>query len=131
MALLIGLVLIYDGYGLAERSFSSIPWVQHGMASWYGAEEEGRLTADGERFNRHEFTAASRHFPFNTIVRVTNENNGRSVEVRINDRGPFARGRVLDVSEAAANSLDMKTSGTVPVKIEVVESSSTGSAPLP
>jgi rare lipoprotein A len=125
LVFLMGLMLIYDGYCLAERNFaSSFTFVQSGVASWYGREEQGKLTASGERYNRHEFTAASRHLPFDTVVRVTNQNNGRSVEVRINDRGPFAKGRVLDLSEAAADSLHMKTSGTAPVKIEVVEPAS-------
>jgi rare lipoprotein A len=119
LVLLMGVMLIYDGYCLAARMMA--PFVQSGVASWYGREEQGKLTANGETFNRHKFTAASRHLPFNTVVRVTNEANGRSVDVRINDRGPYAKGRVLDLSEAAADSLDMKVSGTAPVKIQVVE----------
>jgi len=128
LVILMGLMLLYDGYGLAERAASSsgpgLAFVQRGVASWYGREEQSKLTASGERFNRHKLTAASRHLPFNTVVRVTNENNGRSVQVRINDRGPYAKGRVLDLSEAAADSLDMKKSGTAPVKIELVEPAS-------
>jgi rare lipoprotein A len=123
---------MYDGYCLADREkLSSVFFQQSGIASWYGREEQGKPTASGEVFDRHEFTAASRHLPFNTIVRVTNENNGRSVKVRINDRGPFVKSRVLDLSEAAADTLDMKTSGTAPVKIEVVEpaSAQAGTAP--
>ena len=117
-----GLMLIYDGYCLGEREvISSLTFVQSGVASWYGREQQGKLTANGETFNRHKFTAASRHLPFNTVVRVTNEENGRNVDVRINDRGPYVHGRILDLSEAAANSLDMKNSGTAPVKIEVVQ----------
>ena len=133
LVILMGLMLTYDGYCLAEREASSsgLTLVQKGVASWYGREEQGRKTANGERFNRHELTAASRHLPFNSVVRVTNEDNGRSVQVRINDRGPFVKGRVLDVSEAAADTLDMKKSGTVPVKIEMVEpaGAEAGSAP--
>ena len=119
LALLMGLMLIYDGYCLAARMMP--PFVQGGVASWYGLEEQGNLTANGETFNRHKFTAASRHLPFNTVVRVTNEANGRSVNVRINDRGPYAKGRVLDLSEAAADRLDMKHSGTAQVNIQVVQ----------
>jgi rare lipoprotein A len=89
--------------------------VQHGMASWYG---HGRGTASGERFNRRALTAAHRSFPFNTLVRVTNQRNGRSVIVRINDRGPFGGGRIIDVSEAAAEQLGMKRAGVVPVTLE-------------
>ena len=117
----LGLLLIYDGVSLTARD--QIPHsrvTEAGLASWYGLEEQGRLTASGEHFDRHQFTAASRHFALNSIVRVTNENNGRSVQVRINDRGPFIHGRILDVSEAAADKLDMKRSGTAPVKIELV-----------
>ena len=130
LVLLIGLMLIYDGYCIAEKATSSA-FLQSGVASWYGREEQGRLTSDGERFNRHDFTAASRHLPFNTIVRVTNQDNGRSVQVRINDRGPFVKGRILDLSEAAANTLDMKKSGVAPVKIELVEPASSEAVTSP
>jgi len=92
---------------------------QKGRASWYGADQ-GCHTASGERFDPDALTAAHRYLPFNTIIRVTNQLNGRKVELRINDRGPFAHGRILDVSEAAADILDMKRDGTVPVVIEVV-----------
>ena len=134
MALLIamGLLLIYDGYCLAARHDNSTrDLVQTGIASWYGCEEQGQLTADGEHFDRHQFTAASRHLPFNTIVRVTNRDNGRSVQVRINDRGPFVRARVLDLSEAAADVLDMKKTGTAPVKIELIEPAAAQAAIAP
>jgi rare lipoprotein A len=93
---------------------------QHGLASWYGAEQ-GRHTASGERFNPHALTAAHRHLPFGTIVRVTNELNGLTVDVRINDRGPWRHGRIIDVTDAAANILQMKKRGTVPVTIEIIE----------
>jgi rare lipoprotein A len=89
--------------------------VQHGLATWYG---RGRGTASGERFDRRAMTAAHRSLPFNTRVRVTNKRNGRSVIVRINDRGPFVRDRIIDVSEAAAEVLGMKRAGVVPVKLE-------------
>jgi rare lipoprotein A len=123
LILLTGLALLFGGFSLAERRTAAprMHLVQSGMASWYG-QEQGERTASGETFDRHDFTAASRHLPFNTMVRVTNEANGRSVDVRINDRGPFEKGRVLDVSEAAADSLDMKQSGVARVKIEVVDS---------
>jgi rare lipoprotein A len=125
LVLSIGLMLIYDGYTFAARSSPGRDFIQTGIASWYGREEQGKMTASGERFDRHDFTAASRRLPMNSVVRVTNEGNGRSVEVRINDRGPFVHGRILDLSEAAANTLDMKTSGTAPVKVELL------SAPKP
>ncbi len=93
---------------------------QSGLASWYGAEN-GRHTASGERFDRHALTAAHKHLPFGTIVRVTNQLNGKSVEVRINDRGPWRHGRIIDVTDAAAAVLDMKREGTVPVTILILQ----------
>jgi rare lipoprotein A len=95
--------------------------VQHGKGTWYGADWHGRPTASGERFNRWKMTAAHKTLPMNTIVRVTNEKNGRSVTVRINDRGPYGKGRIIDVSEAAAGKLGMKDAGVVPVTVEVLE----------
>ncbi len=85
------------------------------MASWYGNEFRGRRTASGERFNAGGFTAAHRSWPFGTRVRVTNARNGRSVVVRINDRGPFAAGRVIDLSAASARAIGM--AGTAPVSL--------------
>jgi rare lipoprotein A len=94
---------------------------QRGYASWYGTEN-GTSTASGECFNCRQLTAAHRHLPFGTIVRVTNEQNGKSVDVRINDRGPWAGGdRIIDVSSAAADELDMKRAGIVPVDVEILE----------
>jgi rare lipoprotein A (peptidoglycan hydrolase) len=93
---------------------------QSGMASWYGADQ-GRHTASGERFNPRDLTAAHRHLPFGTIIRVTNNLNGRTVDVRINDRGPWAHGRILDLSSAAADALDMKRYGVIPVTIEILK----------
>ena len=91
-----------------------------GWASWYGPGFHGRLTANGERFNQYELTAAHRTLPFGTTVRVTNVNNGRSVVVRINDRGPFTGGRIIDLSVAAADAIGMIGSGVAPVKVEVL-----------
>ena len=86
-----------------------------GIASWYGAGFQGRRTASGERFNTNAMTAAHRTLPFGTRVRVVNKHNGRSVVVRINDRGPFVRGRVIDLSKSAAHALGLD--GTAPVTI--------------
>jgi rare lipoprotein A len=98
-----------------------------GLASWYGSEHQGGPTADGERFDMRQLTAAHRHLPFGTIVRVTNRANGLSVEVRINDRGPFDdEDRIIDLSSAAADILQMKKTGIVPVEIEVVRLGSGG-----
>ncbi len=93
---------------------------EHGYASWY-CEKDGIHTASGERFEDSQLTAAHRHLPFGSIVRVTNEQNGRSVDVRINDRGPWTGGRLIDVSSAAADELDMKRAGIVPVELEVLQ----------
>ncbi len=91
-----------------------------GIASWYGPGFHGRRSASGERYNQNAMTAAHRSLPFGTMVRVTNTKNGRSVVVRINDRGPFIRGRVIDMSAAAARVLGMVQSGVAPVRIEVI-----------
>lgn len=95
--------------------------VQRGMATFYGDEQQGGPTASGERFDKHKMTAAHRTLRLGTRVRVTNTRNGRSVEVRINDRGPYGRGRIIDLSEAAARRLDMIDAGVVPVVVEVLK----------
>ena len=91
-----------------------------GKASWYGPGFHGRRTANGEVFNSNDLTAAHRSLPFGTKVRVTNINNGRSVVVRINDRGPFSGGRIIDLSAGAARSINMINSGVAPVRVEVL-----------
>lgn len=91
-----------------------------GPASWYGPGFGGNETASGEVYDPSELTAAHRSLRFGTRVRVTNQLNGRSVLVRINDRGPYAGGRILDVSSAAADQLRMKGHGVVPVVIQVL-----------
>jgi len=94
---------------------------QVGMASYYGRKFHGRRTASGERFDMSEMTAAHPSLPFGTRVRVTNLTNGRSVVLRINDRGPFKRDRIIDVSRAAAKELAMIGPGTAKVRVEIVE----------
>jgi len=94
---------------------------QQGLASWYGPRFHGRRTANGERFNKFLLTAAHRTLPFNTRVRVTNLQNGRSVVVRINDRGPYVRGRIIDLSYGAARLLGMQARGVVLVKVEILD----------
>jgi len=91
-----------------------------GRASWYGPNFHGKLTSNGERYNMYDFTAAHKTLPMNTILKVTNLNNGRSVRVRINDRGPFVANRIIDLSKAAAQKIDMIGTGTAPVKLEVI-----------
>lgn len=88
-----------------------------GLASYYGAGLQGRPTASGETFDKEQFTAAHRRLPFGTCVRVTFVPTGRSVEVRINDRGPFVANRIIDVSEAAARELGLITLGVGRVKL--------------
>ncbi|NEQ77705.1 MAG: septal ring lytic transglycosylase RlpA family protein [Okeania sp. SIO2C9] len=99
-----------------------ITFQYQGWASWYGPGFHGNLSASGERYNQYAMTAAHKTLPFGTKVRVTNLNNGSSVVVRINDRGPFIRGRVIDLSAAAARILGMIQSGVAPVKVEVIDS---------
>lgn len=94
--------------------------VQYGMASWYGGRDQGRLMACGEPFDEHEMVAAHRTLPLGTNVRVTNLRNGRSVVVKIKDRGPGVSGRVIDVSKAAARKLHFVGRGLTPVKIRVL-----------
>ncbi len=91
-----------------------------GMASWYGSKFHGRRTASGERYNMYAMTAAHKLLPFNTTVRVTNLRNGKSVVVRVNDRGPFSRGRVIDLSLGAARRLGIEKTGVARVRIEAV-----------
>jgi len=94
--------------------------VEQGLASWYGREQHGHLTANGEHFDMYALTAAHRTLRMGTRVRVTNLKNGRSVVVRINDRGPYAKGRIVDVSFAAARELGMLDAGVVPARVEVL-----------
>lgn len=91
---------------------------QVGLASWYGPGFHGRLTASGERFDQNELTAAHRKLPLGTEVRVTNLENGRSIVVQINDRGPYVEGRVIDLSKAAARRLGMVEDGVAKVRVE-------------
>jgi rare lipoprotein A len=91
-----------------------------GLASWYGVPHHGRRTASGEVFDMHQLTAAHRTLPFGTRVRVVNRDTSQSAEVRVNDRGPFVDGRILDVSYAAARLLGIVGPGVVPVRVRVV-----------
>ncbi|MBL8260494.1 MAG: septal ring lytic transglycosylase RlpA family protein [Candidatus Competibacteraceae bacterium] len=93
---------------------------QVGTASWYGPGFHGKTTASGERFNQNQLTAAHRRLPLGTRVKVTNLNNGRKIEVRINDRGPYRGGRIIDLSKAAAQRLAMHSSGVARVRVETV-----------
>jgi rare lipoprotein A len=117
----LGLVLAACGGGQAIHVHHEQPTAGstiHGYATFYN---ESQMTASGERFDKHALTAAHRTLRMGTMVRVTNERNGRSVVVRINDRGPFGkRSRIIDLSEAAAKQLEMIEAGVVPVTLEVL-----------
>ena len=95
-------------------------YVQVGYASWYGKKFQGRPTASGEIYNMYAYTAAHRTLPLGTYVRVTNLSNGKSVVVKINDRGPFVKGRIIDLSYAAAKKIGMVKKGVQKVRIEAI-----------
>ena len=92
--------------------------VQYGVASWYGADFHGKPTSSGEIYDMYQLTCAHNTFPLGTMVMVTNLENGRSVELKVNDRGPFVKERIIDLSYAAARILGMWEKGTASVKVE-------------
>jgi rare lipoprotein A len=106
-----------------SHASQEVPVVQtaSGQASWYGSKFHGRRTANGERYDMNQMTAAHRSLPFGTKVRVINPRNGRSVVVRINDRGPFSGRRIIDLSRGAAGAIGIVNSGVAPVKLEVLK----------
>ena len=110
--LMLGLVQTTTAKETNQKQFT-----QHGVASWYGRQFHGRKTANGETYNMHSLTAAHRTLPLGSVVRVTNKSNGKSVTVRINDRGPYHGNRVIDLSKAAATQLGMVSSGTANVTV--------------
>jgi rare lipoprotein A len=112
--------LLLVGFLLQAPAKLRKPLVQEGKASYYGREFEGRKTANGEKFRNADFTAAHRTLAFNTLIRVTNVKNKLSVTVRVNDRGPFVKGRIVDLSEAAARRIGSYMHGLATVKVEEV-----------
>ena len=96
-----------------------------GQASWYGKRFHGKLTASGETYNMRAYTAAHKTLPFGTVVKVINTANNKSVEVKINDRGPFVKGRVIDLSQKAFEQIGSTNQGVVPVRIEILNGSNT------
>ncbi|MDQ1243779.1 MAG: rare lipoprotein [Campylobacterota bacterium] len=102
-----------------------------GNASWYGPDFHGKSTSNGETYDMYDMTAAHKTLPMNTIVKVTNLNNGLSTVVRINDRGPFIATRIIDLSNTAASKIDMVGTGTAPVKVEVLGFHSKGQKHIP
>lgn len=120
--------------GCAAKRPPAVPadpsgYVEQGIASWYGRKYHGRLTASGERYDMHELTAAHRTLPFGVRVEVTHRENRRRVIVRINDRGPFKAGRIIDLSYAAARELAMLDEGLAPVRIVVLPRGGEGRRP--
>lgn len=113
-------LLVVEETSLAPSPSVAVASVQDGVASWYGPGLHGNRSASGEVFNQNALTAAHRSLPFGTRVRVTNMRNGRTVVVRINDRGPFSHNRVIDLSQAAASEIGMVSSGTAQVRLEVL-----------
>jgi rare lipoprotein A len=109
-------------YRLAPRADNEALIEQHGIASYYADSLGGRKTANGKTFRQDRLTAASRDLPLGTMVTVTNEINGKSVDVKINDRGPYVHGRVIDLSKSAAAEIGMKERGLAPVKVEALPS---------
>lgn len=110
----------YDLSGFHENRNYPVLESQEGVASYYSNRFQGRTTANGETYDKHMLTAAHRTWPFGTVVRVTSLESGESVIVRINDRGPHVRSRVIDLSYAAARELDMIRDGIVPVRLDVL-----------
>ncbi|MEW5919424.1 MAG: septal ring lytic transglycosylase RlpA family protein [Bacillota bacterium] len=106
---------------VASREKADFSYREEGIASWYGAEFQGSRTTSGELYNKHAFTAAHRTLPFNTLVKVTYLRTGKEVVVRINDRGPHVKGRIIDLSRAAAEEIGLKPHGVGKVRIEAVE----------
>lgn len=117
------ILLTFSGCSAHRYAEPTPGGIQRGLASWYGEPFHGRLTAGGETYDMHGLTAAHRDLPLGTLVKVTNLDNGRSVRVRINDRGPFVRGRILDLSYGAAQALGMVQAGVARVEIVVVAES--------
>ena len=119
LLLLLGVVGL-SACGAALSKNAQVGDSESGAATWYGKQHHGGPTASGERFNMYALTAAHRTLRFGAQVRVENLRNGLSVVVRINDRGPYGRGRIIDLSYAAAQRLDMLQAGVVPVRLRVL-----------
>lgn len=113
--LLILIFILAESHSFAQKAFK-----QTGKASFYADKFHGRQTASGERFDMYDLTAAHKTLPFGTYLKVTNLKNNKSVIVKVNDRGPYAKGRILDLSKAAAKKIDMIADGVANVKIEEV-----------
>ena len=106
---------------ISQSDIDAGPAIQRGTASWYGPGFHGRKTASGERFNSSDMTAAHRSLPFGTKLKVVNEDNGRSVVVRVNDRGPFAHRRIIDLAKGPAQALGLTSDGTAYVSLHIID----------
>lgn len=104
-----------------SETVSSGEIIEDGIASWYGPNFHGKLTANGEEYDMHGLTAAHRTLPFNTILKVKNLDNSQSVQVRVNDRGPYAKNRIIDLSKKAAEEIGMLGPGTAHVELIILE----------
>ena len=113
---------MYSVNGKFYIPFKKVPigWRQRGIASWYGENFHGKYTSSGEIYNMYAYTAAHKTLPMNTVVKVTNLNNGKSVIVRINDRGPFVGNRIIDLSYIAGKKIGVDKTGIAPVKLVVI-----------
>lgn len=116
--LILALLALLAGCAGQRTATDAGDYRAEGKASWYGARHHGKRTASGERFDKNALTAAHRTLPFGSRVQVTNLRNRRSVVVRINDRGPHGRGRLIDLSHRAARELGMLDTGVAPVRVE-------------
>ena len=110
---------LYSGTAQCIEQIEAKP-LQTGFASWYGPGFHGRRTANGERFNQNSFTAAHKTLPFGSLVEVRDVNTNKTVRVRINDRGPFIRGRVIDLSRAAGSALGITKKGTARIELRII-----------
>lgn len=122
LILFIAFSITLSSCALTSSTHGARGYTEKGKASYYGGKFHGRKMANGERFNKNKMTAAHKTLPFGTKVKVTNLETRRSVKVQITDRGPFVKGRIIDVSEAAARKLDFIDDGVVPVKMKVIKS---------
>ncbi len=120
MALLILLLLAFSVLLAADAPLEPGTVIEKGIASWYTSDKSESLTANGEIFDPNSLSAAHKSLKFGTIVRVTNLTNGKSVDVRINDRGPYVDGRIIDLTPASAKQIDMLTSGIANVNLTLI-----------
>lgn len=118
--LLIKYIVLTLLFAFSSPAYAKNKKIQIGKGSWYGKKFHGRLTANGERYNMYDLTAAHKTLPFGTMVKVTNLRNKRSIIVRINDRGPFVKGRIIDLSYLAAKKLRYVNKGVEKLKVKVL-----------